>query len=56
MSIWMIIIVVAYLCVIGYLGFRGYKSTKSATDYMLGGRKVHPYVMAMSYGATFIST
>lgn len=56
MSIWMIIIVVAYLCVIGYLGFRGFKSTKSATDYMLGGRKVHPYVMAMSYGATFIST
>ena len=56
MSIWMIIIVVAYLCVIGYLGFRGYKTTKSATDYMLGGRSVHPYVMAMSYGATFIST
>ena len=56
MSIWMIIIVVAYLCVIGYLGFRGFKGTKSATDYMLGGRKVHPYVMAMSYGATFIST
>ena len=56
MSIWMIIIVVAYLCVIAYLGFRGFKSTKSATDYMLGGRAVHPYVMAMSYGATFIST
>ncbi|MDF7824587.1 sodium:solute symporter family protein [Pontiellaceae bacterium B12227] len=56
MSIWMIIIVVAYLCVIAYLGFRGFKSTKSATDYMLGGRSVHPYVMAMSYGATFIST
>jgi len=56
MSIWMIMIIVAYLCVIGYLGFRGFKGTKSATDYMLGGRKVHPYVMAMSYGATFIST
>ena len=56
MSIWMIITVVAYLCVIAYLGFRGYQTTKSATDYMLGGRKVHPYVMAMSYGATFIST
>jgi SSS family solute:Na+ symporter len=52
----MIIIVVAYLCVIGFLGFRGYQTTKSATDYMLGGRKVHPYIMAMSYGATFIST
>ncbi|VGO18450.1 sodium:solute symporter family protein [Pontiella sulfatireligans] len=56
MSIWMIIIVVAYLGVIGYLGFRGFKSTKTATDYLLGGREAHPYVMAMSYGATFIST
>ena len=56
MSIWMIIIVVAYLGAIGYLGFRGFKSTKNATDYLLGGRDAHPYVMAMSYGATFIST
>jgi SSS family solute:Na+ symporter len=55
-SIWMTIIVVIYLFMIGYLGFRGFKNTKSATDYMLGGRTVHPYVMAMSYGATFIST
>jgi SSS family solute:Na+ symporter len=52
----MIIVVVAYLGVIGYLGFRGFKSTKTATDYLLGGREAHPYVMAMSYGATFIST
>ncbi|MCF7849260.1 MAG: sodium:solute symporter family protein [Kiritimatiellales bacterium] len=55
-SIWMTFFVVTYLFIVGYLGFRGYKGTKSATDYMLGGRKVHPYVMAMSYGATFIST
>ncbi len=55
-SIWMTITVVIYLFIVGYLGFRGYRSTRSATDYMLGGRKVHPYVMAMSYGATFIST
>ncbi len=55
-TIWMTLCVVIYLFVIGYLGFRGFKGTKSATDYMLGGRNVHPYVMAMSYGATFIST
>ncbi|HKL21600.1 MAG TPA: hypothetical protein VJ904_07325, partial [Tichowtungia sp.] len=55
-SIWMTVFVVAYLVIIGYLGFRGYRGTQSATDYMLGGRKTHPYVMAMSYGATFIST
>lgn len=49
-------IVIVYLAVIAYLGFRGFKKTKNASDYMLGGRSVHPYVMAMSYGATFIST
>ncbi|MBN1478206.1 sodium:solute symporter family protein [Candidatus Sumerlaeota bacterium] len=50
------ILVVIYLFLIGYLGYRGWKGTKSATDYMVAGRKIHPFVMAMSYGATFIST
>ncbi len=48
--------VIIYFALVGYLGYRGYRSTHSVTDYMVGGRKVHPYVMAMSYGATFIST
>ncbi len=52
----MTIVVVAYLLVVGYLGYRGFKSTSSVTDYLLAGRKTHPYIMAMSYGATFIST
>lgn len=56
MSIWMILTVLVYLSAIAYLGYRGYRSTHNATDYMIGGRKTHPYVMAMSYGATFIST
>lgn len=55
-SIWMTSAVVLYLLAIGYLGYRGYRSTTSATDYLLAGRKTHPYIMAMSYGATFIST
>jgi hypothetical protein len=46
-SIWMILAVVLYLGAIGYLGYRGFRGTHTATDYMLGGRKVHPYVMAM---------
>ena len=50
------IVVVLYLLVIGYLGFLGYRKTSNTTDYLLAGRKVHPYVMAVSYGATFIST
>ena len=53
---WLVVIVVVYLGMIGYLGYRGYASTRNSLDYMVGGRNIHPYVMAMSYGATFIST
>ncbi len=51
-----IIIVVAYLLVIGYLGFMGYRGTKTTGDFLIAGRSMHPYIMALSYGATFIST
>ena len=50
------LIVVAYLLVIAYLGFKGYKDTKTTSDYLIAGREIHPFVMAVSYGATFIST
>lgn len=50
------IIVVIYLLVISYLGWLGYRSTKTTEDYLIAGRGVHPYIMALSYGATFIST
>jgi solute:Na+ symporter, SSS family len=50
------IIVVIYLFAIGYLGYFGYQRTKNALDYLVAGRSVHPFVMALSYGATFIST
>lgn len=50
------LVVVVYLLAIAFLGYRGYKQTKSAKDYLLAGRDIHPFVMAMSYGATFIST
>ena len=51
-----IIVVLVYLLVIMCLGVVGYMRTKSATDYLIAGRQTHPFVMAMSYGATFIST
>jgi SSS family solute:Na+ symporter len=52
----MTIAVILYFGAVAYLGYRGFRQTHTATDYMLGGRKIHPFVMAMSYGATFIST
>lgn len=49
------LIVVAYLLLLAYLGFLGYKKTTSASDYLVGARQMNPIVMALSYGATFIS-
>ena len=51
-----IIIIVVYLGVVATLGVMGFRRTKTANDYLLGGRKIHPVIMALSYGATFIST
>lgn len=51
-----ILAVLLYLLIIGYLGYRGFKETKTAADFMVAGRTIHPFVMALSYGATFIST
>lgn len=45
-----------YLIIISYLGYLGYKKTKKAEDFLVCGRKIHPLILALSYGATFIST
>ncbi|MBN2964540.1 sodium:solute symporter family protein [Sulfurospirillum sp. T05] len=50
------VVIISYLAIVGYLGFLGFKKTKNTTDYLLAGRDTHPFVMALSYGATFIST
>ncbi len=50
------ILVIIYLFVMGYLAYRGYRGTRTATDYLIAGREIHPVVMALSYGAAFIST
>lgn len=55
-TMFLFVIVMAYLFLTGYLGYLGYKKTKTATDYLVAGRSAHPVVMALSYGATFIST
>jgi len=51
-----IIATLIYLFIIAYLSYIGYKQTKNAQDYMVAGRQIHPMIMALSYGATFIST
>ena len=55
-SVLTIVLVLLYLIVIGLLGYKGYRGTTTAADYLVAGRRIHPFVMALSYGATFIST
>lgn len=50
------IVVIIYLLLVGYVGYVAWRRTKSSEDYMVAGRNTHPYIMALSYGATFIST
>ncbi|WP_425058234.1 Osmoregulated proline transporter OpuE [Sporomusa carbonis] len=50
------ILLALYLGVTVFLGYLGFRHTKSAKDYMIAGGNVHPVLMALAYGATFIST
>jgi solute:Na+ symporter, SSS family len=50
------VIIILYLATLSYLAYLGYRQTQSAEDYLVAGRSIHPGIMALSYGATFIST
>jgi SSS family solute:Na+ symporter len=50
------VIIILYLFVVILLGYFGFKRTKDMADYMVAGRGINPFIMALSYGATFIST
>jgi len=45
-----------YMVVTVFLAYKGYQKTKCCDDYLLAGRKIHPAILGLSYGATFIST
>lgn len=51
-----LIIIALYLLATIGIGYLGYKQTNSAKDFLVSGRSTHPLIMALSYGATFIST
>jgi SSS family solute:Na+ symporter len=51
-----IISLIVYIAVMVVFAVIGFKKTKNASDYLLAGKQIHPIVMALSYGATFIST
>ena len=51
-----IVTMIIYIFVLILLSYIGMKGTKNVKDFMVGGRQIHPFIMALSYGATFIST
>ncbi len=50
------IAIIAYLCIVLYVGFRFAKKNESASDFYLGGRKLGPFVTAMSAEASDMSS
>jgi SSS family solute:Na+ symporter len=50
------VILIVYLGIIAFLSYLGYRHTKSSKDYLVAGGNVHPYLMGLAYGASFIST
>jgi SSS family solute:Na+ symporter len=50
------VLTLGYLAIIVTLGYLGYRRTREHEDYLVAGRNIHPVVLALSYGATFIST
>ena len=50
------IVFIIYIFSLVFVGYYAYKKTNSSEDFMIAGKDTHPFIMAMSYGATFIST
>ena len=50
-----VIFISLFSLVFGFLGYLGYKKTKTKEDYFIAGRKMGGFIIAFSYGATFIS-
>ncbi|MHB8917585.1 MAG: sodium:solute symporter family protein [Desulfocucumaceae bacterium] len=49
-------ILIVYIAIVTYLSYIGYRQTKDGDDYMVAGRKMSGWIMALSYASTFIST
>ncbi len=45
-----------FIGIVTYLTYLGSKQTKNQLEYMVAGRRINGWMMALSYAATFIST
>lgn len=50
------IVFIIYIFMLVAVGYYAWKKTNSSEDFMIAGKDTHPAIMALSYGATFIST
>ncbi|MFZ5650739.1 MAG: sodium:solute symporter family protein [Bacillota bacterium] len=50
------LVLVIYVAIVTYLSYLGYRQTRNAEDYMIAGRRMSGWVMALSYASTFVST
>ncbi|MFA6710013.1 MAG: sodium:solute symporter family protein [Candidatus Methanomethylophilaceae archaeon] len=50
-----IIMTILFLTVTMFLGWYGYRQTRGSDEFLLGTRKISPVILALSYGATFLS-
>jgi SSS family solute:Na+ symporter/sodium/proline symporter len=50
-----IIIMAVYICILVAVGIISRKQVNSVDDFLLGGRKMGPWVSAMAYGTTYFS-
>ncbi len=49
------VITVIFVVVTLFFGYIGYKKTRGSEEFLVGERKTSPFVLALSYGATFLS-
>ena len=52
---WFIVALAIYLLAMIYIGWTGWKKTAEYDEYMIGGRGLHPFVAALSAGASDMS-
>ena len=50
-----IIMAVLFIIATLALGYYGYRNTKNSDEFLLGRNKANPIIIALSYGATFLS-
>ena len=50
-----VIMLAIFIAATAFLGWYGYKHTKSNDQFLLGRNKTSPLIIALSYGATFLS-